>query len=167
MKLIYVHHGHRAKTYPPSQNDGLTEIGEKDTFLTAEILKELKQKANPVAIYTSQFFRCTKTAENINKHLNLPIIIDKRLDEFRSVENETWTDLLNRVIACIKDAVEKYDNDSTIIFVTSGVNLSGFVCFAYNIEPNENIPFPLVPSCSPIGFDYDKTGNTDMPKYFK
>ena len=67
----------------------------------------------------------------------------------------------------IKDAVEKHDNDSTIIFVTSGVNLSGFICFAYNIEPNENIPFPLVPSCSPIGFDYDKTGNTDMPKYFK
>jgi broad specificity phosphatase PhoE len=167
MKLIYVHHGHRAKGNPPSQNDGLTEIGKQDTMLTAEILKDLKKYANPVAIYTSQFFRCTETAKNINTHLNLPIIVDNRLDEFRSVDGETWTDLLNRVIDCIKDAVGKHDNDDTIIFVTSGVNLSGFICFTYNLEPNEDIPFPMVPSCSPIGFDYDKNGNTAMPKYFK
>ena len=156
MQIIYVHHGHRAKGFPRSQDEGLTEIGQKDTELVAELLKDLKGKSNPKAIYTSQFFRCTKTAENINKHLSLPIIVDTRLDEFESIKGETWTDLLNRVIESLKDIIKKHDNNDTVIVVTSGVNLSAFICLNFGLTPSENIPMLAVPSCSPIGFNFDK-----------
>ncbi len=157
MQIVYIHHGHRNKTYPPSQEDGLTEIGEKDTLLTAEILKDLKVKAKPVAIYTSQFYRCTRTAENINKYLGLPIIVDNRLDEFRSVHGESWTDCLNRVSAVIDDIIDKYNDDETVLCVTSGVNLSAFICRSFGVPITENVPMTGVPSCSTIGFEIKKT----------
>ena len=157
MQIIYVHHGHRAKGFPRSQDEGLTEIGQKDTELVAELLKDLKGKSNPKAIYTSQFFRCTKTAQNINRHLNLPITIDTRLDEFGSVEGESWTELLTRVCDCLKDIIKVHNDNETIIVVTSGVNLSAFVCLNFGLTPSQDIPMLTVPSCSPIGFNFDKS----------
>lgn len=157
MQIIYIHHGHRAKTYPRSQNDDLTEIGQRDTELTAELLKPLKEKAKPVAIYTSQFLRCTKTAQNINKYLSLPIIVDTRLDEFGSIEGESWTELLTRVSNCLKDIIKTHNNNETVIVVTSGVNLSAFVCLNFGLTPSQDIPMLTVPSCSPIGFNFDKS----------
>ena len=65
MKILYVHHGNRKLGNPPTQNDDLTEIGYKDCELVAELLNNKRVKDNIKAIYTSNFFRCKKTAEII------------------------------------------------------------------------------------------------------
>ena len=48
-------------------------------------------------------------------------------------------------------------NNDTVICVTSGVNITAFIGLAYKIPASENMPFPWVPSCSPIGFEIDKS----------
>lgn len=156
MKIIYVHHGNRKIENSPTQQDDLTEFGYKDCELIAELLGNTEIKTHLKAIYTSQFFRCKKTAEIINKNLNVPIIEDCRLDEFRSVENEQWIDLQNRVAACIEDILQKYNNDDMVICVTSGVNIVSFINRAYNLPPSNDAPFLGIPSCSPIIFKYKK-----------
>ena len=154
MNIIYVHHGHRKKGTPPTQNDDLTELGYKDCELTAELLNNPKIKSSIKAIYTSPFFRCKKTAEIINKHLELPIIEDDRLNEFRSFENETWTDCQNRIISLIDEIIQKFNKDDSIICITSGVNIGAFIVRSFNLKPSEKTPFLGVPSCSPISFQF-------------
>lgn len=155
MKIIYCHHGQRLKGNPPTQDDKLTELGIKDCYMVSELF-DGKFKEKLKAIYTSTFYRCTKTAELVNTRLNLPIILDERLNEYRSVENETWTDLQNRVINCINDIIDKYEDDDAVICVTSGVNIGAFICKAFNLPASEDTPFLGVSNCSPIIFDYKK-----------
>ena len=155
MKIIYVHHGNRKLGNPASQDDDLTEIGYKDCDLLAELFNNDKIKSKLKAIYTSPYFRCAKTAEIINKNLNLQIINDDRLNEFDS-KKENWIDLQNRVSVCIDDILKKYDEEDIIICVTSGVNIASFINKAYNLPSSENAPFLGVPCCSPIIFDYKK-----------
>ncbi len=156
MRIVFVHHGNRKIENPRSQKEGLTEIGYKDCELVAELLNNAKTRENFEAIYTSQFFRCKKTAEIINKFLNVPIFEDKRLDEYRSVEGESWVDLQTRVGLCLDDLVQKYDDNDTVICVTSGLNVVAFTNKAYNLSPSENAPFIFIPSCSPMFFNYKK-----------
>ena len=154
MKIVYVHHGNRQIGNPPNQDDDLSPIGYRDCELTAELLALAKEQIK--AIYTSPFFRCKKTAEILNKNLGVPIVVDDRLDEFRSVEGETWTDLQNRVTACIEEILAKYDDKDMVICVTSGVNIVSFINKAYNLPSSENAPFLGVPNCCPIIFNYHK-----------
>ena len=156
MKIIYVHHGNRLKSNPPTQDDDLTKLGYKDCELVAELFNNEKIKNSIKAIYTSNFFRCTKTAEIINTHLNLQIMQDSRLNEFGSFENETWVDCQNRIINCLDDIIEIYNEQDIVICVTSGVNIGAFICKSFNIKPSENTPFLGVPSCSPIIFEFEK-----------
>lgn len=156
MKIIYVHHGNRKKGNPPTQNDDLTEIGYKDCKLVAELLNNKSVKQNVKAIYTSPFFRCSKTAEIINSNLNVKIINDDRLNEFGSFKNETWLDAQKRIINCLDDIVLNFNNEDIVICVTSGVNIGAFICKAFNINPSDNTPFLGVPSCSPIIFEFKK-----------
>lgn len=156
MKILYVHHGNRKLGNPPTQNDDLTEIGYKDCELVAELLNNKTVKDNIKAIYTSDFFRCKKTAGIINKYLNVPIIEDSRLNEFKSIENEQWVDLQNRVSMCIDDIIQKYNNDDIIVCVTSGINIVSFINKAYNLQSSNDAPFLGIPSCCPIIFDYKK-----------
>lgn len=167
MKIFYVHHALRDIGNPPTQEDGLKEVGIKDANIVADIFEDGKRYMNVKAIYTSPFYRCKETARLINKHLNAPIIEDVRLNEFGSVhfavkgikdkaEKETWEECQIRIMEAIKDIVFKYDEKDTVICVTSGVNLTAFICAAYGIKPNSNLPFPLVPSCSPIGFEISR-----------
>ena len=170
MQIIYVHHALRKVGNPPSQDDKIQLLGIKDAEITAELLKEMsdKSKSNFKAIYTSPYYRCAKTAEIINKHLNLPIYEDSRFNEFNNVfevleggksitKAETWTECQIRIREAIKDIVNKYDENDTIICVTSGVNITAFIGLAYKIPVSDNLPFPWVPSCSPIGFEIDKS----------
>lgn len=157
MKIIYVHHGNRKIGNPPSQNDDLTELGYKDCQLVSQLFNNGSIKDSLKAIYTSSFFRCTKTAEIINQFHNVPIIEDERLNEFKSFENETWTDAQTRTINCINDILKKYNDNDTIICVTSGVNLGAFICKSFGIEPSEKTPFLGVASCSPIIFNFKKS----------
>lgn len=155
MKIIYIHHGNRNVGNPPTQQDDLTELGYRDCEIVAELLANVKIKGKIKVIYTSPYFRCKKTAELINKNLQVSILEDDRLNEFdRRIE--TWVDLQNRVNDCIDDILKKYDDDDMIICVTSGVNISAFINKAYGLPSSNNAPFIGVPNCCPIIFDYKK-----------
>ena len=167
MKIVYVHHALRQKGNPPSQEDKIEPLGIRDAEVTAELLEKMSQYLNLKAIYTSPYYRCIKTAEIINKYINLPIYKDSRLNEFNNVfkvlqgdklveKTESWKDCQLRIREAIKDVVFAYDDNDAVVFVTSGVNITAFISLAFNIEPSDNLPFPLVPSCSPICFDIDK-----------
>ena len=153
MKIVYIHHGNRKKGNPSTQDDDLTEIGYKDCELTSELFNNEKLKQGVKAIYTSPFFRCRKTSEIINKHIGAQIINDDRLNEFKSMGEETWVECQARIIHCLNDILEKYNDNDTIICVTSGVNLGAFIVKSFGLEPSENVPLLGVPSCSPIMFE--------------
>ena len=155
MKIIYVHHGNRKLGNPPTQEDDLTEIGYKDCELIAELFNNKHLKSNLKAIYTSPFFRCKKTAEIIDKNLNVPIIEDKRLDEFDG-SKEQWVELQNRVESCINDIIKNYGEEDVVICVTSGVNIVSFINKAYNFRSSDKAPFLGIPCCSPVIFEYKK-----------
>lgn len=170
MKIIYIHHALRQKGNPPTQNDDIQPLGIKDAENTAELLKIVSDnsKSEFKAIYTSPYYRCAKTAEIINKHINLPIYEEPRFNEFVQVfevlqrtkkitKTETWLECQTRIKNAIKDIVDKYDDNDTVICVTSGVNITTFIGLAYKIPASDNLPFPWVPSCSPIGFEIDKS----------
>ena len=150
MNLIFVHHANRKRGNPSTQQDGITCLGKKDAKLTAEILKLASKEMKIVAIYTSSFVRCTKTAEILNAKLGTMLVEDERLNEFRSMGDETWTECQARVIDCLREITKKFGQDDSVIVITSGTNLAGFMDFAYNLEPSENSPFFRLPSCSPI-----------------
>lgn len=170
MKIFYVHHALRKIGNPPSQDDGILPLGIKDAENTAELFKMISEnsKSKFRAIYTSPYYRCAKTAEIINKHMNLPVYEEPRFNEFHNVfevlakektnaKTETWLECQTRIRDAIKDIVNKYDDDDAVICVTSGVNITAFIGLAFKIPASESCPFPWVPSCSPIGFDIDKT----------
>ena len=72
---------------------------------------------------------------------------------------ETWAECQTRIQDAIKDIVNKYDEGNkkdAVICVTSGVNITGFINLAYGLSASEDKPFPMVPSCSPIGFEITK-----------
>ena len=154
MKIVYVHHGSRKMSNPPSQNDDLSKLGVRDCEIAAQLFEAAKSKIK--AIFTSPFFRCKKTAEILNKHLNVPIVEDQRLNEFGSVQNESWVDLQQRVEKCINHILNTFDDEDMIVCVTSGVNICAFINKAYNLPPSNDAPFLGVPSCSPIIFNYKK-----------
>lgn len=160
MKIFYVHHALRDIANPPTQEDGLKELGIKDANIVAEIFEDGKKHINVKAIYTSSFYRCKETAKIINKYLDVPIIEDERLNECGSVyyeeRKENWKECQERILESIKDIVFKYDEKDTVICVTSGVNLTAFICAAYKIKPSSTLTYPMVPSCSPIGFEISK-----------
>ena len=167
MKIIYVHHALRQKGDPPSKNDKIQPLGLKDAEIVAELMKMLAEHSSVKAIYTSPYFRCAKTAEIINKYIKVPIFDEPRFNEFNNVFNavdgnktvtktESWLECQTRIRSALKDIVNKYDDTDTVICVTSGVNITAFISLAFKLQPSEDLPLPLVPSCSPIGFDIDK-----------
>ena len=46
----------------------------------------------------------------------------------------------------------KYNDDTTILCVAGGVNLSAFVCWNLNIKPSRDFPFMGATNCAPIMF---------------
>ncbi len=168
MKIFYVHHALRAKGNPPSQDDGILPLGKEDACITAEIFEQYKQYLNIKAIYTSPYFRCRETARIISERINVPIFEEPRFNEFNDVyayikgdaknSGERWKGLQESIIGAIKEIVNKHEEEKNdaIICVTSGVNITAFIDLAYGLEPSEERPFPMVPSCSPIGFEITK-----------
>lgn len=152
MNIIYCHHAQR--DYTGNQNDDITALGRMDAELVGKFMKKIK---NIKAIYSSPYFRCMETARLINKSLGVPIIEEERFNEFVSKENkETWVDLQRRVIAGIEDIVNKYSNEDTVICVTSGVNIAGFIDWNLGLKPSEKMAYLGIISCSPIIFKYNK-----------
>ena len=156
MDIVFVHHANRDIKDKPTQQDLITDIGYRDCMLTAELLNDDRVKGKLKAVYTSPFIRCRKTAELVNTYIKLPIIEDNRLNEFKSVEGESWVECQTRVEDCLNDIVSKYDDNDMVIVVTSGVNMAAFINKAYGIKPNKNAPFINIATCSPLIFKYSK-----------
>lgn len=157
MRIIYVHHAQRDKSKGMNQDNDLTDFGYRDVKLQAELLSSIGENKIK-AIYTSPYYRCKKTAEILNEKLNLPIYDDERLNEFEaSLKKETWTNVQIRMSDCIRDIVEKHDENAYVICVTSGVNVAAFINLAYKLKPSENAPFIWISSCSPLCFNIDKS----------
>lgn len=150
MKIIYCHHAERAVNPRKrrNQNDDITDNGFKDAQLVAELLS----KEKITAIYTSNFYRCKKTAQVINSHIGAPIFEEERFNEVGSIEGEDWKDCLTRNINALNDIMTKYNDDATIVCVASGVNLSAFVCWNLGIKPTRDIPFMGATNCAPVVF---------------
>lgn len=150
MKIIYCHHAERETDpkRPRSQEDHLTENGMKD----AELVSELFENQKITAIYTSNFYRCKNTAQIINRTLNVPIFEEPRFNEVGSIEGESWEKYLKRNISALNDILNKYNDEDTIICVTSGLNLSAFVCWNMNLKPNKDFPFVEAYTCAPVTF---------------
>lgn len=155
MKIIYVHHAERnvSKDHLNSelrQLEDITETGIKEAEFLAERLKKQKVKA----IVTSPYLRCKHTSEILNKYINVPIIEDSRFNEMQ--KNEEWKHLLKRNMEAIDDIVKTYKDDDTIICVTSGVNVSAFICYFYKIEPSNETPWSQAAGLSPMIFTIGK-----------
>ena len=150
MKIIYCHHAEREADprKPRSQKDDLTPNGVKD----AELVSELFEGQKITAIYTSNFYRCKKTAQIINRTLDVPIYEEPRFNEIGSVEGEDWKSFLQRNISALNDLQEKFNDDDTILCVTSGLNLSPFVCWNMNAKPNKDFTFVEAYMCAPVSF---------------
>ena len=155
MKIIYMHHAERNISINHNdsekrQLEDITEFGIKE----AEILSEKFKSQKITAIITSPYIRCQHTAEIINKYHNCPIIEDERLNEMKT--GEDWETFLKRNMETIDNIVNTYTDDDTIICVTSGVNLSAFVCYFYNIKPSNSTPWCQAAAISPINFTIGK-----------
>lgn len=153
MKLIYLHHAERDMSSKAEWGslertfDDITEEGIKRTEFLAEKLKNEKI----TAIITSPYLRCKHTAEIINKYHNLDIIEDDRFNEIQ--KDEELESLLKRNMEAIGDIVNKYSDDSVIICVTSGANISAFICYTYDIVPSNDLPWSQAADLSPVIFN--------------
>ena len=156
MKLIYMHHAERDMSSNAEWGtlertfDDITENGKKQAEIFAERIKNEKI----TAIITSPYLRCKHTAEIINKYHNLDIIEDDRFNEIQ--RDEEFESLLKRNMEAIDDIVNKYPDDSVIICVTSGINISAFICYTYNIVPANDIPLSQAADLSPVIFKINK-----------
>lgn len=155
MRIIYMHHAER--NIGENHNDpvlrqleDITKRGIQET----ELLSEKFKKQDITAIFTSPYLRCKHTAEIINKYHNVPIIEDERFNEMNT--GEEWEHLLKRNMDAIDDIVKKYSDEDTIICITSGVNLTAFICYFYNIKPTNSVPWSQAGSISPINFTIGK-----------
>lgn len=156
MNIIYCHHAQRNRGATPSQDDDITYLGEQDAKIFAEMLK-VEQDVKVSKIYTSPFFRCKKTADIINEHINVPIVEDDRLNEFyKPTKNETWIDVHKRIRSILYEIVCNHDENDSVICVTSGTILACFASLAYKLEPTNDTPFIAPPSCAPILFQITK-----------
>ena len=155
MRIIYMHHAERDKR--PNHNDPLlrqkediTDRGIKESELLGELFKD--NNYNIKAIVSSPYKRCVHTAEIINKYINVPIIEDERFNEANSGEEIESGALWQRTIDGIKDIINQYTINDDILIITSGINLTGFICYFYNIDPKSKPTISQGVACSPINF---------------
>ena len=155
MKILYVHHADRDRTNKSinRQLQDITENGITETKLLAQKLKDLN--INITAIYTSPYIRCKHTAEILNMHHLAPIIEEPLFNEMDS--SETWIEFSLRNMQAIDNIIKKHNQNDFIICVSSGVNLSAFVYYFNNIQPNNNSPKIQALTTSPVLFSTDNT----------
>ena len=161
MRIIYMHHAER--NIGPNHSDpilrqeeDITETGIEECELLGKEFVKNNNKYNIKAIYTSPYLRCKHTAEIINKYLKVPIIEEEKFNECNSGEKfpSLWKRTMEGIDSIIKN--DNYTNEDDILVVTSGVNITGFICYFYNVDP-ENCPtFSQGTFCSPVNFMYKK-----------
>lgn len=158
MNIIYCHHANHILQNDLMENENISDLEVKDATLCSQLISKTisENGLNIKAIYTPNNNISKKTAEIINSKLNVPIILDKRFDEYRSRESESWVECQNKIMNAVKDLISIYDNNDTIICVTSGVNIAGFINVAYGLKSSRNAPFLNILSCTPILFKFNK-----------
>ena len=161
MRIIYMHHAERdiGPDHDDSvlaQEEDITEIGIKECELLGNEFNINTNNYNIKAIYTSPYKRCVHTATIFNKYLNVDIIEDDRLNECAGKDEIRSGDLYKRIMASIDDIVKNYNNEDDILVITSGINLTGFICYFYNIDPTSNPPIAQGTFCSPVNFIVEK-----------
>lgn len=139
--------------HPMRNNDGITQRGIKEAEILSERLKDL----DITAIISSPYVRCKHTAEIIAKYHSVAIIDDERFNERKP--DESWETFLKRNMEAIDSITKNYKDDDTIICVTSGVNISAFMCYFYEVTPSENTPFSQAVGITPVLFT---TGNSKI-----
>jgi len=154
MKIIYVHHAERDKKKKDvtSQEQDITENGIKQAELVAE---SFKGYANVKAIYTSPYIRCMHTATIINKYIKVPIYEEPKFNEMDFDGNEKWVDFQQRNMNAIDNILNKYSEEDIVICVSSGVNITAFICHAMEINANNENRFCQAGLCSPVTFHYN------------
>lgn len=153
MKILYVHHADRDRSNKTvdRQEQDITENGIKESQLLAEKLKQLN--INITAIYTSPYLRCKHTAEIINKYHQAPIYEEPLFNEMHI--SETWKEFSLRNMQGIDNIIKNHKPDDFIICVSSGVNLSPFIYYFNNIEPNNNSSKIQALTTTPVLFSTD------------
>lgn len=153
MNIVYVHHAERDihNTSVFRQDQDITEDGKAE----AELLSRKMSIIHPTAIYTSPYKRCVHTSEILNQEVQIPIIYDERLNEYDS-GRETFKEFLERNMNCISDIILKYHEDDTVLCVTSGVNLSAFMCYFSGRKASGDSPRCQGLSISPVLFSTDR-----------
>lgn len=148
MRIIYVHHAERDRNNKnvPRQEQDITEDG----IAEARLLSKKMGFVNPTAIYTSPYLRCVHTSEILNEGVEVPIIKDERLNEYKA--SETFKEFLERNMECIDDIINKHGEDDTVLCVTSGVNLSAFMCYFNGREAHNDSPICQGLTISPVLF---------------
>ena len=157
MRIIYMHHAER--DIGPNHNDpilrqeeDITETGIKEAELLGQEFVQNNNKYNIKAIVSSPYKRCMHTAEIIAKYINAPIIEDARFNECAGHDEIVNGDLWQRTMDGFQDIVYKYNIDDDILVVTSGINLTGFICYFYNIDPKSHPDIAQGTFCSPVNF---------------
>lgn len=146
MKIVYMHHAERDK----NEDDNITERGIRHISLFSEMAKDVKFDA----IFSSVHLRCRRTADIVNQYHNLEIIEDERFNEKR--KDEDFRSFLERNMEAIDDIVKAYSDDSLILCVTSGVNISAFICYAYNVSVSNDLDYIQACDISPVIFNIKK-----------
>lgn len=156
MKIIYMHHAERDKSSLAEWGslertfDDITENGKKQAELLAERLKNEKISI----VISSPYLRCMHTSEIINKYHNLKILKDDRFNEIQ--KGEDYLSFLKRNMEAIDEIVKSYSDDDVILCVTSGINISAFICYTYNINPSNDLPYSQAIDLSPVIFNVKK-----------
>lgn len=163
MRIIYMHHAERdigPLHHDPilRQEEDITERGIEEVRIIGEQMKQrtLDGKLHIKAIVSSPYKRCMHTASIINEYINVPIIEDARFNEAEGKEDMNTGALWQRTMDGIQDIVDKYDENDDILVVTSGVNLTGFICYFYNIDPKSHPIVSQGATCSPVNFIIEK-----------
>lgn len=153
MNIVYIHHAERDihNKNVPRQEQDITEDGK----IEAALLSKKVENIHPTAIYTSPYKRCVHTSEILNQKVQIPIIYDERLNEY-DFGHETFKEFLERNMNCISDIIGKYDEDDTVLCVTSGVNLSAFMCYFSGCDARGDSPRCQGLSISPVLFSTDR-----------
>ena len=161
MRIIYMHHAER--DIGPNHNDpilrqeeDITETGIQEAELLGQEFVKNNNKYNIKAIVASPYKRCMHTAEIIAKYVNAPIVQDARFNEAEGHDDMSSGALWQRTMDGIQDIVDKYDIDDDILVVTSGINLTGFICYFYNIDPKSHPTLSQGTFCSPVNFIVEK-----------
>ena len=156
MKIVYTHHAQRDVSGGINQENGLTEFGVQEATIIGEMLKTVPVKV----IYIGEYVRYKLTAELINKYIQAPIVVDKRLNERNAEDKKAENSFENRTHDFLNEIIKNHDNNDVIFCVTSGGNLDPFISYFYKGKIEGFIRMQAI-GVSPVNFEFDKEGNDD------